>query len=215
MSINLLSQKSLSWFAAVGGWRTVAEGVASRVVFLVAYLVTDEVAASALVAVGAVAVFAVVRVFSDRKYWQAAIGLLFVAISASVAGSTGNAVDFYLPAVLTQSGKGSVFLISILVRWPVIGLALGWVRGERFGWRQDPAQRRRYQMCTAVFLAKCGIATMVLVPLYLVGKVTALGIATLVCGAPALGVCIYLCGRILHIRTDLDHPPPAVIAPNR
>ncbi|MGC7095347.1 DUF3159 domain-containing protein [Amycolatopsis lurida] len=198
MSLNLLSQKSLSLFAAVGGWRTVAEGVASRVLFLVAYLVTGQVSTSALVAVGGVVVFAVARVFTDRKYWQAAIGLVIVGASALLAGSTGQAVDFYLPTVLWQAGGGAVFLVSMLVRWPVIGFAVGAARGERLGWRRDPARRRRYQLCTAIFLAKYCIATMVLVPLYLAGQLIPLGIAaTLLGGAPALGVCVYLCWRIL------------------
>ncbi|NJP95517.1 DUF3159 domain-containing protein [Nonomuraea sp. FMUSA5-5] len=209
MSLNVLTQKSLSWFAAVGGRRTVAEGAASRVLFLVAYLLTGQVPTSALVAVGGVAVFAVARVLTGRKYWQAAVGLVVVGASAALAGSTGHAADFYLPTVLMQAAGGAVFLVSILVRWPVIGLAVGAARAERFGWRRDPARRRRYQLCTAVFVAKYGIATMVLVPLYLTGKVTPLGIAaTLLGGAPAMGVCVYLCWRIMRAQAD---PAPAAI----
>ncbi|WP_433512884.1 DUF3159 domain-containing protein [Nonomuraea sp. CA-143628] len=214
MSLNAMTQKSLSLFAAVGGWRTVAEGSASRVLFLIAYLVTDQVSTSALVAVGGVVVFAVARVFTDRKYWQSAVGLVVVGASASLAGSTGHAVDFYLPTVLWQAAGGAVFLVSILVRWPVIGLAVGAARGERFGWRRDPARRRRYQVCTAVFLARYVIATMVLVPLYLAGNVIPLGIAaTLLGGAPAMGVCIYLCWRILRAQADPTNPAMAVIQP--
>src|SRR5690348_9604443 len=98
--MKLLTQKSLSLFAAVGGWRTVAEGVASRVVFLVAYLLTSQVVTSALVAVGAVAVLSVIRVWTERKYWPAAIGLVIVGVSALLAGSTGRGIDFYLPNVV-------------------------------------------------------------------------------------------------------------------
>jgi hypothetical protein len=198
MSLTALTHKSLSLFAAVGGWRTVAEGAASRVVFLVAYLLTHQVLTSALVAVGGVLVIAVIRVCTDRKWWQAAAGLLVVGISALLAGSTGRAVDFYLSAVLIQAAGGAVFLASLLVRWPIIGLVVGAARGERFGWRRDPVLRRRYQMCTVVFLVKFAIATAVLVPLYQAGLVTPLGItATLLGGAPAAGVCVYLSWRIL------------------
>ncbi|WP_406638753.1 DUF3159 domain-containing protein [Amycolatopsis sp. WGS_07] len=198
MSFSVLTEKSLSLFAAMGGWRTVAEGVASRVLFLITYLATDQVSTSALVAVGGVVVFAVIRVFTDRKYWQPAIGLAIFGVSALLAGSTGNAVDFYLPAVLTQAVGGAVFLLSILVRWPVLGLVLGAARGERFSWRRDPSQRRRYQLCTAIFLAKYVLATAALLPLYLTERVTPLGIAaTLLGGAPAMGVCAYLCWRVL------------------
>jgi hypothetical protein len=198
MSLSMLTQKSLSLFSAVGGWRTVAEGVASRAVFLVAYLLTGHVLTSALIAVGGVTVFAVVRLCTARKVWQPAVGLIVVGVSALLAGSTGHAVDFYLTALLLQAGGGVVFLVSILVRWPVIGLVMGTVRGEGHAWRRDRWQRRRYYVCTAVFLAKFAIATVVLLPLYLAGAVVPLGIAaTFLGGAPAAGACVYLCWRVL------------------
>ncbi|MBN6038449.1 DUF3159 domain-containing protein [Amycolatopsis sp. 195334CR] len=198
MSFSVLTRKSMSLFDAVGGWRTVAEAVASRVVFLVAYLLTDRVPASALIAVGAVAVLAVVRVCTDRAYWSAAIGLLVVGLSAALAGSTGRAVDFYLWAVLWQPGAAVLLLVSMAVGWPAVGLAVGMARGERFTWRRDPVRRRRYQLCTALFAVKSTVAAAVLVPLYLAEQTIALGItATVLGGAPATGVCLYLSWRIL------------------
>jgi hypothetical protein len=198
MSLGLVTQKSLSLFSAVGGWRTVAEGVASRALFLVAYLVTGQVLTSALVAVGGVVVLAVVRLCTGGKVWQPAVGVLVVAASAVLAGSTGNAADFYLSAVVVQAVGGALFLVSLLVRWPVIGVVLGTVRGEGVAWRRDRRQRRRYAVCTAVFLAKFAFATAVLVPLYSAGTVLPLGIAaTVLGGAPAAGVCVYVCWRIL------------------
>jgi hypothetical protein len=206
MSLGMLTQKSLSLFSAVGGWRTVAESVASRALFLVAYLLTGQVPASALIAVGGVFVFAVVRLCTAGKTWQPAVGLIVVGVSALLAGGTGNAADFYLTSVLWQVVGGVLFLVSILVRWPVIGLVLGTVRGERVDWRRDRRERRRYYVCTAVFLAKFAIAAAVLVPLYLAEAVVPLGIAaTLLGGAPALGVCVYLCWRILRTAPQ-PHP---------
>jgi hypothetical protein len=198
VTFNVLTQKSLSLFAAVGGWRTVAEGVAARVLFLVAYLLTHEVLASALIAVGGVLVFTVVRVWADRKYWSAAIGLTLVGASALLAGGSGQAVNFYLPTILLQAGSGALFLISVLVRWPIVGLVMETARGKQSAWRQNRVLQRRYQLCTAVFVVKCAIASAVLVPLYLADQVTGLGIAaTLLGGAPAAGACIYLSWRIL------------------
>jgi hypothetical protein len=185
-------------FEAVGGWRTVAEGVVSRLLFLVIYLLTGEVVAAALVAVGGVAVFAVVRVWTDRKYWQAAVGLIVVGGSALFAGATGNAVDFYLSTVLMQIGGGVLFILSMLVGWPLVGLVVAAARGEGAGWRRDAAQRRSYQACTAILVLKFGIAVAVLVPLYLADQVVALGIAAATLGgSPAMGLCFYLCWRIL------------------
>jgi hypothetical protein len=167
---------------------------------------------SALIAVGAVAVFAVVRVCTDRKYWSALIGLVIVGLSALLAGDTGDAVDFYFVDVVTAVGMPAVSLVSMLVRWPMVGLVVGAARGERSSWRRDRARRRRYQMCTAILLLKGIIETAVLLPLYLAEQVTALGIASTLLGAPAAGVCIHLCWRIL--RTEAD-PEPTLAAPSR
>lgn len=197
MNTGVLAQRSATLFAAVGGWRTVAEALASKAVFLVAHLVTGEVVISALVAVAGVAGFAVLRMCTDRKFWQPAVGLVVVGMSAWLAGTTGQAVDFYLTSVLTTAFAATVLLASILVRWPVIGLVVGGIRGERSGWRRDRATRRRYQACTAVLLAKFGIATALMVPLYVAGHGIALGITSTVMGTPATAACLYVCWRIL------------------
>ncbi len=200
MNFTVLTQKSLSWYAAMGGWRTVAEAIASRTLFLVAYLLTGRVVTSALVAVGGVAVLAVVRAWTDRKFWQPVVGLVMVGVSALLAGKTGHGVDFYLTSLLLPVIGGVVLLGSMLARWPLVGLAVEAARGERFAWRKDRAKRRLYQACTAMFLAKLVIELAVLVPLYLAGQVVALGVASTLLSTPALGACAYLSWRILRTR---------------
>lgn len=92
--------------------------------------------------------FAVVRLCTDRKIWQPAIGLIVVGVSSMLAGKSGQTVDFYLTAVLMQAGGGVVFLVSILVRWPVIGLVMskyavtrpaivGITCARRYSWRSS------------------------------------------------------------------------------
>jgi hypothetical protein len=193
----------------MGGWRTVAEIFASRVLFLISYLVTGQVLLSALVALGGVVVFAVFRVWADQKYWQALAGLVMVGISALLAGSTGEGVNFYLPDIVRNVGAAAVLSLSMLARWPVIGLLVGPARGEGLSWRRDRAQRRRYQACTAVFLAKFVIAPLVMTPLYLAGQVVALGITATLVGTPAITLCVYFSWRILHKRGGAFPEPVA------
>lgn len=202
MKATALTQRSQSLFAAMGGWRTVAEIFASRVLFLVSYILTGRVLFSALVAVGGVLVFAVFRIWADRKYWQATGGLFMVGLSALLAGSTGQGVDFYLTDILRNVLVAVVLLVSMLVRWPAIGLLVGAARGEKLSWRRDRAQRRRYQACTAVFLAKYALAPLALLPFYLAGQVVALGITAALVGTPAVAVCVYFCWRILRTPSD-------------
>jgi Protein of unknown function (DUF3159) len=197
MKASVLTQRSESLFAAIGGWRTVAEIFASRVLFLISYLVTGRVWLSALVAVCGVVVFAVFRVWADRKYWQAFAGLVMVGISALLAGSTGEGVNFYLPDIVRNVGAAAVVALSMLVGLPVIGMLVGAARGEGLSWRRDRARRRPYQLCTAVFLAKFVIAPLVMTPLYLAGQVVALGIVATLVGTPAIALCVYFSWRIL------------------
>src|SRR5262245_7791954 len=174
MKSGAWTQKQQSLFAAVGGWRTVAELFASRVLFLITYLLTGQVLVSALAAVGGVVVLAAARVWSNRKYWQASGGLVMVGISALLAGGTGEGINFYLSDVVRNSAMGVAVLASMVVRWPLIGLLVAAARRDGLGWRRDREQRRRYQACTAVFLAKYVIAPLVMAPLYLAGQVVAL-----------------------------------------
>ncbi|WP_290050859.1 DUF3159 domain-containing protein [Amycolatopsis solani] len=200
MNFAVLTEKSRSVFTAIGGWRTVAEGVASRLLFLVGYLSTGHVLVSALVAVAGVLVFAVVRVCTERKWWQAGVGLAVVGLSAALAGGTGHGADFYLPDIVRGAVAGAVFLLSMLVRLPLVGVLVEVARGERFAWRRDGARRRCYQLCTALLLAKSVLATAVMVPFYAAGEVVPLGIASTVLGAPAMGLCVYWVWRILRAR---------------
>lgn len=203
MKASVLTQRPSSLFAAIGGWRTVAEVFTSRVVFLIAYLVTGRVVFSATVAVAAVVVFAVFRVWADRRYWQALGGLVMVVISALLAGSSGQGVDFYLTDILRNLAAAAVVALSMVVRWPAIGVLVGAVRREGLRWRRDRDQRRRYQACTGVFLAKFVGAPAVMVPFYLAGQVLPLGIAAVLVGTPAFALCVYLSWRILRTRPAL------------
>jgi hypothetical protein len=204
MIARVLTQSSQSLFAAIGGWRTVAEIFASRVLFLTSYIVTRQVVFSALVAVGGVVVLAAFRVFADRKYWQASGGLFMVALSAVLAGSTGEGVNFYLTDIVRNVGAAVVLSLSMVVRWPAIGLLIGAARGDGLSWRRDRVQRRRYQLCTAVFLAKFTLAPLAMTPFYLAGQVIALGITAALVGTPAFALCVYSCWRILRAETPVS-----------
>ena len=61
-------------------------------------------------------------------------GFFGVAISAFVATRTGRAENYFLPGFLQNLGYGLAFLISILVRWPLLGVAMGYLTGEGTSW---------------------------------------------------------------------------------
>ena len=72
-------------------------------------------------------------------------GLVGLALSAYVVSKTGRAEDFFLPGLLANAAYALAYLISILVRWPLLGVIVATLRGAGMGWRKDPAQVRDVQ----------------------------------------------------------------------
>jgi hypothetical protein len=116
-------------------------------------------------------------------------GLFGVALAAFIAAKTGKAENFYLPGLLANAGYASAFLISIVVRYPLVGVLASQVQAQP-GWRDDPARMRTYTRASwlwvALFLARLAVQ----LPLYLAGAVVALGVARTAMGIPlfALGL---------------------------
>lgn len=117
---------------AIGGWRGVIDSSLPSAVFLIVYLVNGHLLTPAVwsaVAVGAG--IAIWRLLRRQSVQQVLAGFFGIAISAFVAAKTGKAENFFLPGLLIQSAYGLAFLISILVRWPLIGVLVGLLTAER------------------------------------------------------------------------------------
>ena len=74
---------------------------------------------------------------------------------------TGKAEDFYLPGLWTNAIYGSAYLVSILLRWPVIGLIIGPLLEENFRWRKDPARTKVYIKATWLWVGMFAIRLVV------------------------------------------------------
>ncbi len=108
---------------------------------------------SALVAGAAIAVWRVAR----RKPVTQAIGGLFgVGIAAFIAYRTGSAKGYFLWGIWTQAAFALAFLISILVRWPLVGVIWESLNGRGTAWRKDRHLMTRYTWATVVWVAIFG-----------------------------------------------------------
>jgi hypothetical protein len=97
-------------------------------------------------------------------------GFLGVGIAAFLAARTGRAEDVFLPGLLINVGYGLAFLVSILVRWPLLGVFVGLVSGQGMSWRDDPNLLRAYARASAVWAGMFALRLAVQVPLYLAGE---------------------------------------------
>jgi hypothetical protein len=161
---------------ALGGKLGVAESGLPSAVFIVVYTVNGQVLAPALwAALATAAVMTVVRIVKRESLKYALGGMFAVALSAFIASRTGNAANFYLPGLIWQGGYALVYLTSIVVGWPLIGVIVGPLLGEGFTWRDHPARRRAYTQVTWLWFGMFALRFAVQLPLYLLGLTVALG----------------------------------------
>ena len=94
------------------------------------------------------------------------LGLLGVTVAALVALSTGRAVDFFLVQIVSNAASALVWAVSIVVRWPLLGIVVGTLLGQRTRWRRDPDLMRGYQRASWVWVAQYLVRLAVFLPLY-------------------------------------------------
>lgn len=197
---------------AIGGWRGLFDSGLPSVVFVVVYLVNgNQLTPAVWAAVAAGAAIAVWRLVRRESVQQVIAGFVGVGVSAFVASRTGRAEDFFLPGLLINLAYGSAFLVSILVRWPLIGVVVGALTGEGAAWRRDPALRRTYAAASWIWVGMFALRVAVQLPLYLAGWVGPLGVAKVLMGWPLFLAAAYLTYLVLRpaLRAARERPAPA------
>lgn len=178
---------------AVGGVRGILEALLPGLVFLVVYSVltsfagrnAQEALVPALIAsVGLAVVFTVARIVAKGQPTQAIAGLVGVLLSAALALWTGDARDNYVLGFFTNAGYALALLVSVFVRWPVVGLIVGFLMGDGTAWRGERRKVRIAQFLTLAWVGFFLLRLVVQVPLYLVDNVQALGLTRLLMGVP-------------------------------
>ena len=190
--------ESLLLERAIGGWRGIIDSGLPTAVFVVSFIVTSQNLRSSIIA-AIIAGLAIViwRLIRREKLGQVAAGVIGLAFSAWWASRNDNASDIYLPGMLTNLGYGSAFLISIIARWPLLGIAMGFLTGEGTKWRRDPALRRVYAAASWIWVVLFFSRLIVQTPLYLAGWVEVQGIVKIVMGYPLFLGAAYWTYRVL------------------
>jgi hypothetical protein len=195
---------------ALGGKLGVAESGLPSAIFIVIYTVNGQVLEpalwAALATAGAMTVYRIVR----RGSLKYALGGMFgVALSAFIASRTGNAANFYLPGLIWQGGYAVLYLVSILVGWPLIGVILGPLLGEGFTWRDHPERRRAYTQVTWLWFGMFALRFAVQLPLYLLEETVVLGWVKLAMGWPIFAIVAWMSYLILTKAPPPRPPSPA------
>ncbi len=104
-------------------------------------------------ALGAGVLIAIFRLVRKRPVMHAISGLFGVGIAAFIAHKSGSAGGFFKFGIWSYLVYGGALTISVLVRWPLIGLIWESINGRGTGWRRDKKLVRRYDLATGVWIA--------------------------------------------------------------
>jgi hypothetical protein len=168
----------------MGGWLGLAEGVLPSLVFLVVYQLTTALVPAVVASLVLSALFVAWRLLKRQKLSAAIGGALGVGLSAVLALVTSEGRNFFALGLLTNAAYGTVLLVSVLVRWPLIGVAASLLLGDQATWRSDPAKRRLGTWLTLLWVGLFAVRLLVELPFYFAGRTEELGIARLVLGVP-------------------------------
>lgn len=191
----------------MGGRRGALDSALPSVVFVITYLVTGSNLTVALVAaLVTAAILAGARLLRREKPVRVVGGLAAVAFAAVVAARTGNAADYFLPSLLANVASALVWAASILARWPLLGVIIGFALGQKTAWREDPDLMRAYSRASWIWAVSFLVRAGVNLPLYLTDNLVGLGISRVLLGFPMVLGVIAASWWVIKRALPADHP---------
>ena len=193
-----LSLDGKSLLEGMGGKLGITETILPSVLFGASFALTGQAIVSVSLAAGTSALFILYRLITRKSASSALIGAIAVGFASWLAlRDGGEAVDYFVPGFITNAVYGSLLLISILVRWPIIGVLVEILRGNAASWRKDRKKVTIYSLVTAMWVGFFSLRLAVQVPLYLAGSAELLATARVAMGPPLYALVILATWLIL------------------
>ena len=200
-------------WAAMGGWRGIFESILPGLAFVLLFTFTSDLVLALVVSVGMAAVFTVVRLLQRSPAGAALGGLIATAAAAALALWTGRGQDNFVIGLVTNAAYGTAFLVSALIGWSLIGLAVGFLMNEGTAWRKDARKRRAFFWLAIAWASLFFLRLAVQLPFYLAGTdeaVTTLGTLKIAMGLPLFAPLVavtWLAVRAVYPRRDTTVTP--------
>lgn len=135
-------------------------------------------------ALGVAVAIAIWRVLRKETLQPAISGLLGVALCAAIAWFTGDAKGYFLYGIWMSLALCIAAVLSILFRWPAVGVIWKGINGEEMQWQKITPARRAYVIATGgwavIFLARFIVQRAI----YDADATTALGVTRILMGWP-------------------------------
>ena len=191
----------------LGGRRGAIDASIPPVAFVVGWLATGQsIAWGAGVAIVVAVLLGGYRVVRGDKARAVVVSLAAVVIAALIALHTGRAQDFFLLQLLSNAASALLFAASVVVRWPLLGVIVGLLVGQKTRWRRDPALLRAYSWASWVWVLQYLVRVVVYGLLWWAGQVVALGVARTVLSWPLVAATVAVSGWVLYKSLPPEHP---------
>lgn len=196
-----------SLVSLLGGRRGGIDASLPPIAFVTGWLCTDSsVALGAATAIAVAVLLGAYRLLRGGQVRAVLVSLAAVVAAALIALYTGRAEDFFLIQLLSNMVSALLWAVSIVLRWPLLGVVLGFVLGQKTRWRHDPELLRVYSRASWVWVSQFLLRVLVYVPLWWPGHVVALAVARTALSWPLVAATIAVSGWVLYRALPGEHP---------
>jgi len=154
-------------------------------------------------AVGTAVLIGVFRLIRKQSIRHAVNGIFGIAVGAVLAWRTGDAKNFYLPGILITLAQVAVFVLSVMVRRPIVGYVWGVLANSgKHDWYGNSRLFRTFQWLTLVWAGSLFVRAGVQGWLWLRDEATAIGIVRILISWPiyaaTLAFTVWAVRRVTH-----------------
>lgn len=181
-------EKAQTLLEQMGGVSGLIYSSVPVLVFVGVYLPTTNLTAAIWSAVGSAVAILLWRLIRKEPLQPAISGLFGVAVAAFIAYRTGSARGYFAFGIWTSLAYGGAFLVSVVVRWPLAGVAWSLLNSTGMAWRADKLARRYYDVATGVWVLVFGARFVVQEWLYQSNEVGWLAVARIAMGWPLTAI---------------------------
>lgn len=182
-----------SLLSGMGGVQGILESVVPGFVFVAVFGFAHDAVPSVIASAIASVLFILVRIITRKPLTQALSGLLGIGIASFLAfREGGNTRDYFVTGFVSNLTYLIPLAISVLIRWPLIGLIAGYLLGEKTAWRKNKSEMRIFTSATLIWVGIFAARLAVQWPLYLANNLEALAIARLIMGLPLYATGLWL-----------------------
>ncbi len=169
---------------AFGGKKGLIDSGIPSIIFLLTFNIRKDLQEALIASIAVSAILTIIRLAMRDTVQHAISGFIGILICAWFANRTGNPSDLYIPKLLTNLGYGTLYLVTNLAGWPILGLMLGPILGENLLWRNNPERKRAYIQAGWLWVGMFFTRIAVQYPIYKSGNLNLLGTVNLAMGYP-------------------------------